>query len=99
MGDLVLTCTGDLSRNLRVGRRLGRGERLQDILSSSRSIAEGVGTARSARALARRAGVEMPIVDEVYRILHEDGRVHEGLERLLSRPLNSEEESLRIRSP
>ena len=99
MGDLVLTCTGDLSRNLRVGRRLGRGERLQDILSSSRSVAEGVGTARSARALARRAGVEMPIVDEVYRILHEDGRVQEGLDRLLSRPLTSEEESLRARSP
>jgi glycerol-3-phosphate dehydrogenase (NAD(P)+) len=99
MGDLVLTCTGDLSRNLGVGRRLGRGERLQDILSSSRSVAEGVGTARSARALARRAGVEMPIVEEVYRILHEDGRVQEGLDRLLSRPLTSEEESLRARGP
>jgi glycerol-3-phosphate dehydrogenase (NAD(P)+) len=97
MGDLVLTCTGDLSRNLRVGQRLGRGERLQDVLSGSRSVAEGVRTARSARDLARRAGVELPIVDEVYRILYEEGRVQEGLDRLLSRPLTSEEESLRVR--
>jgi len=95
MGDLVLTCTGELSRNLQVGRRLGQGERLQDILSSSRAVAEGVRTTRSIRALARREGVETPIVDEVYRILYRDGRVEEGLERLLSRPLRPEEESLR----
>ncbi len=98
LGDLVLTCTGDLSRNRRVGQRLGRGERLQDILTGSRSVAEGVRTTRSARALATGAGVEMPIVDEVYRILYEDGRVQAGLDRLLNRPLTSEEESLRARS-
>jgi len=97
MGDLVLTCTGELSRNRRVGQRLGRGERLQDILARSRTVAEGIRTARSARELARRAGVEMPIVNEVYRILYEEGGVQEGLERLLSRPLTSEEESLRRR--
>ena len=95
LGDLVLTCTGELSRNLRVGRRLGRGERLQDILAGSRSVAEGVRTTVAVRALAGRAGVEMPIVQEVYRILHEDGRPQEGLERLLSRPLTSEEGSLK----
>jgi len=95
MGDLVLTCTGDLSRNLRVGRRLGRGERLQDILAGSRSVAEGVRTTVAVRALAGRVAVEMPIVEEVYRILHEDGRPQEGLERLLSRPLTSEEGSLK----
>jgi glycerol-3-phosphate dehydrogenase (NAD(P)+) len=99
MGDLVLTCTGELSRNLRVGRRLGKGERLEDVLSSSRAVAEGVRTAGSVRELARRSGVDTPIVDEVYRILFEDGRVQEGLERLLSRPLTSEEESLRARVP
>lgn len=93
MGDLVLTCTGDLSRNLRVGRRLGHGERLEDILSSSRSVAEGVRTTGAVRELARRGGVETPIVDEVYRILFEDGRAEEGLDRLLSRPLTSEEQS------
>jgi glycerol-3-phosphate dehydrogenase (NAD(P)+) len=97
LGDLVLTCTGDLSRNRRVGRRLGRGERLEDILSGSRSVAEGVRTTRSARDMARRSGVEMPIVEEVYRILYEDGSPEEGLDRLLSRPLTSEEESLRAR--
>jgi glycerol-3-phosphate dehydrogenase (NAD(P)+) len=95
LGDLVLTCTGELSRNLRVGRRVGRGERLQDILAGSRSVAEGVRTTVAVRALAGRAGVEMPIVQEVYRILHEDGRPQEGLERLLSRPLTSEEGSLK----
>jgi len=95
LGDLVLTCTGDLSRNRRVGQRLGRGERLEDILSGSRSVAEGVRTTRSARELARASGVEMPIVEEVYRILYEDGSPDEGLDRLLSRPLTSEEESLR----
>jgi glycerol-3-phosphate dehydrogenase (NAD(P)+) len=97
MGDLVLTCTGELSRNLRVGRRLGRGERLEDILSSSRAVAEGVRTTGAVRELARRGGVETPIVDEVYRILFEDGRAAEGLDRLLSRPLGSEEHSLRTR--
>jgi glycerol-3-phosphate dehydrogenase (NAD(P)+) len=99
MGDLVLTCTGPLSRNLRVGQRLGRGERLEDILSGLRSVAEGVRTTRAVRELARRAAVETPIVDEVYRILFEDGQVQEGLDRLLSRPLTSEEESLRTRVP
>ena len=97
LGDLVLTCTGDLSRNLRVGRRLGRGERLQDILAGSRSVAEGVRTTVAVRALAERAGLEMPIVDEVHRILHRDGRPHEGLDRLLSRPLTSEEGSMKNR--
>jgi glycerol-3-phosphate dehydrogenase (NAD(P)+) len=95
LGDLVLTCTGELSRNRRVGQRLGLGERLQDILDSSRSVAEGVRTTVAVRALAGQSGVEMPIVHEVHRILHEDGRPHEGLERLLSRPLRSEEGSPR----
>ena len=97
MGDLVLTCTGELSRNRRVGQRLGRGERLQDILSGSRSVAEGVRTTRSARELALRSAVEMPIVEGVYRILYEDGRVQEGIDRLLERPLKSEDESPRTR--
>jgi glycerol-3-phosphate dehydrogenase (NAD(P)+) len=95
LGDLVLTCTGDLSRNRRVGRRLGRGERLLDILEGSRAVAEGVRTARSARDLARRHGVEMPIVEGVYRILYEDESPEEGLDRLLSRPLTSEDDPAR----
>jgi glycerol-3-phosphate dehydrogenase (NAD(P)+) len=95
LGDLVLTCTGELSRNRQVGRRLGRGERLEDVLAGSRAVAEGVRTTRSARDLARRAGVEMPIVEEVHRILYEDGRPETGLQRLLDRPLTSEEGSPR----
>jgi len=95
LGDLVLTCTGELSRNRRVGQRLGRGERLLDILEGSRSVAEGVRTTRSARDLAHRHGVDMPIVEGVYRILYEDESPEEGLDRLLSRPLTSEDEPVR----
>jgi glycerol-3-phosphate dehydrogenase (NAD(P)+) len=91
LGDLVLTCTGDLSRNRQVGQRLGRGERIQDILSSSRAVAEGVRTTLSARALAREAGVQMPIVEEVHRILYEDGSPPDSLNRLMGRPLTSED--------
>lgn len=94
LGDLVLTCTGDLSRNLRVGRELGRGSRLEDVLEGSRSVAEGVRTARSARDLARRTGIEMPIVEEVYRMLYEDGSPQDGVERLLSRPVGPERATL-----
>lgn len=90
LGDLVLTCTGDLSRNLTFGRRLGRGERTADIVRASRSVAEGVRTARAARDLARGAGVDMPIVDEVCRIVAEESSAQECLERLLSRPLRAE---------
>lgn len=69
MGDLVLTCTGDLSRNRTVGTRLGQGESLGDILGDMRAVAEGVRTAPAVRDLARRHGVEMPIVEEVCAIL------------------------------
>lgn len=69
MGDLVLTCTGDLSRNRTVGTRLGQGEALEDILGDMRAVAEGVRTAPAVRDLARRHGVEMPIVEEVCAIL------------------------------
>jgi glycerol-3-phosphate dehydrogenase (NAD(P)+) len=90
LGDLVLTCTGKLSRNRGVGQRLGRGEKLEDILNSSPAVPEGVHTTRSARALAARQGVEMPIVGEVYRILFEGGSPSEAIGRLMRRPLTSE---------
>jgi glycerol-3-phosphate dehydrogenase (NAD(P)+) len=90
LGDLVLTCTGELSRNHALGQRIGHGERLQDILDRSRSVAEGVPTTRSARRLAREAGVDMPLVEEVYRILFEDSPPQESMERLMTRPLTSE---------
>ena len=90
LGDLVLTCTGGLSRNRHVGSALGRGERLADVIGRTPHVAEGVRTARSARDLARKAGVEMPIVEEVYRILYEDGVPREAVRRLMTRPLGSE---------
>jgi glycerol-3-phosphate dehydrogenase (NAD(P)+) len=91
LGDLVLTCTGGLSRNRHVGQALGRGERLADIVARTPHVAEGVRTARSARSLAQRAGVEMPIVEEVYRILYEDGAPRDAVARLMSRPLGAED--------
>lgn len=73
VGDLVLTCTGALSRNHTVGVRLGKGERLDAILASTQAVAEGVRTARAALGLARRHGVEMPIVQEINAVLF-DGK-------------------------
>ncbi len=73
VGDLVLTCTGSLSRNHTVGLRLGRGERLEEILIGMQAVAEGVRTARAALGLARRYGVEMPIVQEINAVLF-DGK-------------------------
>lgn len=91
LGDLVLTCTGDLSRNRRVGFAIARGERVEDVLARTSHVPEGVRTTFSARALALRCGVEMPIVEEVYRLLHDDVTPVDAVKRLMSRPLTSEE--------
>ncbi len=91
LGDLVLTCTGGLSRNRQVGQALGRGERLADVVGRMPHVAEGVRTARSARDLARKAGVDTPIVDEVHRILYEEGVPRDAVRRLMARPLGSED--------
>jgi glycerol-3-phosphate dehydrogenase (NAD(P)+) len=91
LGDLVLTCTGGPSRNRQVGQALGRGERLGDVIARMTHVAEGVRTTRSARDLALKTGVEMPIVEEVYRILYEDGVPLEAVRRLMLRPLGSED--------
>ncbi|MDP3277854.1 MAG: NAD(P)H-dependent glycerol-3-phosphate dehydrogenase [Deltaproteobacteria bacterium] len=72
MGDLVLTCSGSLSRNRHVGFELGRGRKLTEILGDMRQVAEGVRTTKSAFELAQREGVSMPIVEQVYRVLYED---------------------------
>lgn len=86
MGDLVLTCTGDLSRNRQVGIELGRGKKLPQILSEMTMVAEGVRTAKSAAQLAQREGVEMPIVQGVYEILYEGASPHDKLAEIMSRP-------------
>lgn len=85
MGDLILTCTGDLSRNRSVGIELGRGRLLGDILDEMKTIAEGVETARAARALASRLGIEMPIIEEVYSVLFEDRPAREAVANLMLR--------------
>ncbi len=85
MGDLVLTCTGDLSRNRHVGLELGRGKSLPQILSEMTMVAEGVRTAKSAYELSRREGVEMPITEGVYRILYEGRDPREEVVDLMSR--------------
>ncbi|HPW54950.1 MAG: NAD(P)-dependent glycerol-3-phosphate dehydrogenase [Thermoanaerobaculaceae bacterium] len=89
MGDLVLTCTGELSRNRTVGQRLGRGEPLAAVLAG-REVAEGVPTAAAAVALAAREGVEMPITSAVAAILAGRLRPRAALEALMSRDLKDE---------
>jgi glycerol-3-phosphate dehydrogenase (NAD(P)+) len=90
MGDLVLTCTGPLSRNRTVGEKLGQGQKLADIISDMRQVAEGVKTARSAHNLAKRERIEMPITDMVYRMLYEDLPAQEAVVGLMSRSLKKE---------
>ncbi|MEM9074607.1 MAG: NAD(P)H-dependent glycerol-3-phosphate dehydrogenase [Myxococcota bacterium] len=90
MGDLVLTCTGDLSRNRRVGIGLGQGKKLPEILEELGMVAEGVKTAKSAHNLARKLGVDMPITDEVYAVLYDEKPAKEALVALMTRPLKEE---------
>jgi glycerol-3-phosphate dehydrogenase (NAD(P)+) len=90
MGDLVLTCTGDLSRNRRVGLGLGEGKTLEQILTELGQVAEGVATTLSARNLGIEAGVEMPITEQVYLMLYEDKPVPEVLRDLLGRNRKAE---------
>jgi glycerol-3-phosphate dehydrogenase (NAD(P)+) len=91
MGDLVLTCTGDLSRNHTVGVQLGQDKKLQDILHHMRAVAEGVTTAGSALALGIKYQVEMPIVEQVYALLHEQMTPRDAVTALMTRSLKQED--------
>ncbi len=91
LGDLVLTCTGELSRNLRAGEELARGASLAQALATIGQTVEGVQTAASAHALAARHGIEMPIVAEVHAVVSGARPVREALGALMSRRLRSEE--------
>ena len=84
-GDLILTCTGDLSRNRQVGIELGRGRSVDDVLGGMRMVAEGVRTTKSAKALAGRLGVEMPITDQVHALLYEGQAAKEAVAALMGR--------------
>jgi len=90
LGDLVLTCTGDLSRNRQVGLALARGDALPDILGRLGHIAEGVGTSRIARDLAQRLGVDMPITREVAAVLHDGKPPRVAVSDLLARDIGAE---------
>ncbi|MCE9636235.1 MAG: NAD(P)-dependent glycerol-3-phosphate dehydrogenase [Planctomycetes bacterium] len=90
IGDLITTCTSRHGRNRAVGERLGRGETIQDILASMVQVAEGVRTADSVVALARKLGVEMPISEQVRRMLFDGQQPRTALAELMGRPLRSE---------
>ena len=90
MGDLVLTCTGALSRNRTVGVQLGRGKTLEEILRDAKFVAEGIKTSRAARALSERHVIEMPIATEMCRVLYEGESPRAGLQRLMTRTLKAE---------
>jgi glycerol-3-phosphate dehydrogenase (NAD(P)+) len=90
MGDLVLTCLGNLSRNRQVGVALGQGRTLEQIISETRQVAEGVKTAKAAHELSQRLGVEMPITEGVYQMLYEGKTPQQLLQELMERPLKGE---------
>lgn len=90
IGDLLLTCTGDLSRNRTVGYRLGRGESLKEILADMRMVAEGIRTCTSVHQLARKIGVDMPICEQMYQILQEGKDPRQAVRDLMERDLKSE---------
>lgn len=90
MGDLVLTCTGPLSRNRNIGRELGEGHRLGDVIARARTVAEGIPTTVSVRELAKREGVEMPISEQVYQVLYRKKDPRRALADLMARELRQE---------
>jgi glycerol-3-phosphate dehydrogenase (NAD(P)+) len=90
MGDLVLTCTGALSRNRSVGVELGKGRKLDDIIGSMRMVAEGVGTTRATIELARKRRVEMPITEQMYAVLYEGRAPRDAIRELMERRLKHE---------
>ncbi len=92
VGDLVLTCTGSLSRNRSVGLEIGRGATLHEVLHGRETVAEGVATTESAKALAAREGVDMPIVNAVHRVLFERQPARWALVELMTRDLKGEAE-------
>jgi glycerol-3-phosphate dehydrogenase (NAD(P)+) len=92
LGDLVLTCTGALSRNRAVGEEIGRGHSLAEILTGRETVAEGVLNTQSALALSERAGVEMPIVNAVHRVLFESVPVARAVTDLMARELRAEQD-------
>ncbi len=90
IGDLVLTCTGKLSRNRYLGSELGKGKSLTEIVSGMKMVVEGVTTTLSARLLTQREGVEMPICEEVYQVLYNNKNPQQAVKDLMTRRLKEE---------
>ncbi len=90
LGDLVLTCTGSLSRNRFVGEELGKGKTLAEITAGMNEVAEGINTARAVKKLADRAGLDMPITNEVNAVLYDGKPARDAVAELMSRPLREE---------
>ena len=90
LGDLVLTCTGPLSRNYTVGFKLGQGNKLKDILLSTSMVAEGVTTADAAYQLSKEYKVDMPIVEQIYKVINEGKSPSDAVRELMTRSLKSE---------
>jgi glycerol-3-phosphate dehydrogenase (NAD(P)+) len=90
LGDLILTCTGDLSRNRWIGLQIAQGKKLGEILGGMKMVAEGIRNTRSIHLLARRLEVEMPIVEQMYLVLYEDKQPQEAARDLMQRSLKAE---------
>lgn len=89
-GDLILTCTGDLSRNHTIGKQIGKGKKLKNLLSEMKMVAEGVKTAKSVYNLSKKMGVEMPISHAIYHVLYDDLEPEKALYQLMTRDLKQE---------
>jgi len=90
MGDLVLTCTGDLSRNRTVGLKLGRGQKLAEITKNMKVVAEGIRTVKSAHELKNKLNIQASVIEETYRIIYEDKSPQKALEDLMKVEINTE---------
>jgi glycerol-3-phosphate dehydrogenase (NAD(P)+) len=90
IGDLILTCTGELSRNHRVGQELGRGRTLRETLAGMKMVAEGIHTTVAARRISRALGVEMPISEQIYQVLYRGKPPRKAVEELMTRALKAE---------
>ena len=90
LGDLVLTCAGDLSRNRKVGLQIAEGKSAQEISQGTRMVAEGVRNTRSVYWLAQRLGIEVPIVEQMYKVIYESKRPADAVRDLMQRSLKSE---------
>jgi len=96
IGDLILTCTGDLSRNRMVGLKIAEGVPVEKIISGMKMVAEGIKTSLSAHNLAKKAGIEMPITTEVYKIIYQGKDPREAVKDVMTRKLKEEPENYHI---